>query len=403
MFFLDKLNKSYLIYVLVSIKIDMVEVVLTQLGIVCALGEGASKILDNVRTDPLCGMKTCKYDNIETVFGTIEDLADSSEDIRANLIIKKALDQLDIDRIKSKYRPERIGVVLGLTNTGVGEAQAGINQFLDSGSYPKNFNFNWLNLYTPTEYLKKTLDIRGPSYTISTACSSSAKAFSSSRSLIQKGVCDCMIVGGVDSWCSFAISGFHSLEALSKYQTIPMSKNRSGINLGEGACLFVMEKEDNCQSGIKLKGVGQSSDAWHITSPDPEGKGAIQCMNEALNDSGLEIDDIDYINLHGTGTAQNDSMEAKAVKSIFKDKNVLCSSTKPLTGHTLGASGALEVGLATIMLENNCLFPHVYDGQYDPDIERLNLVDSFCKKDIKNIMSNSYGFAGSNVSVIIGK
>ena len=180
-----------------------------------------------------------------------------------------------------------------------------------------------------------------------------------------------------------------------------MSANRDGLNLGEGACLFVMERDED-GDGIKLKGVGESSDAYHIASPDPEGIGAQLAMSEALKDSRLCCDDIDYINLHGTGTLHNDAMESLAISRVFKGR-VLCSSTKPVTGHVLGTSGAMELGLCYIMLKHNCLFPHIYDGMYDDNIVRLELVDSFCDKKLTNVMSNSFGFAGSNASVIIGK
>ncbi len=375
---------------------------LTQLGIVCALGNGEDEILKNVVESPLIGMKKRSYGNIDTVFGTVSGIEESGE-IRANLLLKEVCLQLDISKIKSRYSSSRIGIVLGLTNTGVGEAQEGILELLSSGKLPEGFDFSWLNLNTPTEYLKNLLGLEGPCYTVSTACSSSSKVFLCARSMIESSLCDCVIVGGVDAFCSFALCGFRSLEALSKKQTNPMSKNRDGINLGEGACLFVMEADrTKACSSIKLKGVGESSDAYHITSPDPEGVGAYLAMSQALEDSGLSSKDIDYINLHGTGTIHNDSMEALAISKLF-NKDLPCSSTKPMSGHTLGASGAVELGFSYIMLKNNCLFPHIYDGIFDENIVKLNLVESFCKKEITNIMSNSFGFAGSNASVIIGK
>ncbi len=372
------------------------KIVLTNMALICALGESNEKIVANATQNPLKGM--VKLTNFapdkETIFGQVSSELPQA-DIRANALILKALETLKVP----DYPADRIGVVLGSSNTGIEEAQNNINEWLEVGKAPKAFSFDQLKLGTPALFLKNKLGIQGPAFTISTACSSSAKAFVSARRLIENDICDCVIVGGVDSKCTFAINGFEALEALSHTQTNPMSQNRQGINLGEGVALFVMEKD---KDGIELKGVGETSDAYHLTAPDPTGAGAIEAMTLALKQAHLTPTDIDYINLHGTGTGHNDAMEASAVWQVFKDAPY-CSSTKPMTGHTLGASGAIELALCYLMLQNDVIFPHVFDGQKDEALKPIKVALKPEKKTIKNILSNSFAFGGSNVSVIIGK
>ena len=236
-------------------------------------------------------------------------------------------------------------------------------------------------------------------FTVSTACSSSLKVFESARKLIENGCCDAVLVGGVDARCDFALNGFNALSALSKKHTNPMSKNRDGINLGEGAALFIMER--GC-CGIKLLGIGESSDAYHLTSPDPSGSGAIASMKTALTDAGLNPGDIDFINMHGTGTVANDAMESLAINTVFGE-NVLCASTKPLTGHTLGAAGAISMGLAWLMLKYDFVIPHVFDGEYAPDCAKIKLAQIGDNKEINRVLCNAFAFGGSNASLIMGK
>ena len=208
-----------------------------------------------------------------------------------------------------------------------------------------------------------------------------------------------MIVGGVDARCDFALNGFNALGALSKTHTNPMSENRNGINLGEGAALFVMEK--GC-CGIRLLGIGESSDAYHLTSPDPTGAGAIDSMTKALIDAHLGPQDIDFINMHGTGTTANDAMESLAINKVFGD-NILCASTKPLTGHTLGAAGAVSMGLSWLMLKYSFIIPHVYDGKFASDCAKIRLAQIGDNKEINRVLCNAFAFGGSNASLIMGK
>lgn len=210
-----------------------------------------------------------------------------------------------------------------------------------------------------------------------------------------------MLVGGVDTLCKTTINGFASLESTSQEISNPMSRNRNGINIGEGAALFLMSKQT---SDIALLGIGESSDAYHVSAPQPEGLGAEAAMLAALKDANLIAKDINYLNLHATATIKNDEMESKAVSRVFPDR-VACSGTKPLTGHTLGAAGANELAFCWIALQHNQLPPHIWDGEADVNLATLNLTrvgDQFRQPSARICMSNSFAFGGSNVSLIIG-
>jgi 3-oxoacyl-[acyl-carrier-protein] synthase-1 len=253
------------------------------------------------------------------------------------------------------------------------------------------------------DFVAQYLGLSGPAYTLSTACSSSANAALSARRLLLAGLADAVVFGGVDSLCEMTLQGFDSLEAQSAENNKPMSVERDGINIGEAAAIFLMSSEP---TGPVLIGGCGSSDAHHISAPQPDGDGAYAAMAGALADAGLSPDQIDYINLHGTATQQNDSMESKAISRLFP-KQIPCSSTKSLTGHTLGAAGALELGFCWLLLQANAhvrLPPALYRNDIDPELAPLSLAD---EKPVHNLpdycLSNSFAFGGSNVSLIIGR
>ncbi|MGZ4960458.1 MAG: beta-ketoacyl synthase N-terminal-like domain-containing protein, partial [Methylomonas sp.] len=247
-------------------------------------------------------------------------------------------------------------------------------------------------------------DIQGPAYTISTTCSSSANALASARRLLRLGVCDAVVVGGADALCGTTLQGFSSLAAVSSTHCNPFSKNRDGTIIGEGAALFLMSKRP---SPIALLGVGASSDAYHISAPRPDGSGAFLAMQAALQDAGLPPEEINYINLHGTATPQNDAMESRAVGRLFGG-NTPCGSSKPVTGHCLGAAGAIEAGLCWLLLSElnleKQLPPHLWDGEADPELEPLDFVPlaNDGPNSLQYCLSNSFSFGGNNVSLLIG-
>ena len=375
--------------------------ILSALGVINNLGDSKRSVFDDavsgnqdkLRENPLF---SGKYTGNVTV--ELPRIEDEKYNFRTNQLLLHCFYQIESEwiRISSEYSLSRIGVIIGSNNTGMETALDKVDKV------PlEKFRNEWLEAGAPADFLKEVSKASGPGYGISAACSSSAKAFAAARNFIEKDVCDAVLVGGTDDLFSPTIRGFGALGAYSKGKTNPFSQNRDGINIGEGAALFIMEKKGD---GVKLIGVGESSDAYHITSPDPEGRGAILSMRRALEDAKLKSDQIDYINLHGTGTFQNDLMETKAVNEVFPDKHVLCASTKSLTGHLLGAAGAVESAFCWLMLSDynsdHQLIPHIYDGV---DMENpLNFAKKGTSKPIKYCLSNSFAFGGSNASVILG-
>ena len=259
-------------------------------------------------------------------------------------------------------------------------------------------------LGNPALFLKNHLKLSGFYATISTACSSGLKAFSTARDLLENKIYDAVIVACTDRLAKVPIYGFNSLEVLSNKPSIPFSKNRAGMNMGEASAVFIVENDDN-KKGIKIMGIGESSDIYHSTTPDPEGKEAIIAIQKALKESDICPNDIDYINAHGTGTVANDIMEANVINKIFSDK-VPVSSTKQMTGHCLGAAAGIETALCCKLLDSfdGRLYPHIYDGEYDNELPKINLVQKGKKYSKCNIcMCNSFGFGGANAIMIMGK
>ena len=377
------------------------EYVLKNLGFVCALGANHKDIIKNARAGNVAAMfsENITIDGTRVPFGTAPIA--KTHKLRMYDLIDCALNQIsgDLDLLKQNYALSRVGIVIGSSNTGVHEAQKSIEKsFADNTSIDKSV-IKDLELGMPAKYIHDKTGFSGPCLVVSTACSSSLKVFQSARQLLDNDICDAVLVGGVDGRCDFALNGFNALGALSKTHTEPMSENRNGINLGEGAAIFILEKVGN---GIKLLGIGESSDAYHLTSPDPSGAGAMDSMRFALKDAKLKSDDIDFINMHGTGTVANDAMESLAINTVFGE-NVLCASTKPLTGHTLGAAGAISMGLSWLMIQHCFVIPHVFDGKYASDCAKIKLAQIGETKEINRVLCNAFAFGGSNTSLIMGK
>ncbi|OAH97459.1 beta-ketoacyl-ACP synthase [Methylomonas methanica] len=327
-------------------------------------------------------------------------------DCRNNCLLLSALRQIEASVCKAitRYGAERVGIVVGTSTSGIAEGEAAVQVFRETGSMPTHYHYKQQELGGAAEFLAAYLAIRGPAYTVSTTCSSSANALASARRLLRLGVCDAVLVGGADSLCRTTLEGFFALGALSKTTCNPFSKNRDGTMIGEGAALFLMTR---APGEIALLGVGASADAYHISAPRPDGSCAHLAMQAALDDARLKPEQIDYINLHGTATWQNDAMENRAVGQLF-GSDTFCSSSKPSTGHCLGAAGALEAGLCWLLLsdlhQESRLPPHLWDGEPDPDMVRLNLVglENQSLKPLQYCLSNSFSFGGNNVSLLIG-
>jgi 3-oxoacyl-[acyl-carrier-protein] synthase I len=329
-------------------------------------------------------------------------------DCRNNRLTLAALSEIEDEIIKMAERlgPHRVAVVMGTSTSGIADGEVAVAQRITSGKWPSEFHTSCQEIGNLAAFVADYLELEGPAYTISTACSSSAKVFASAQRLIEAGLCDAAVVGGVDTLCRMTLGGFDSLQALSHDYCNPFSRNRDGINIGEGAAVFLMT---SATSEVSLLGVGESSDAYHVSSPHPNGDGAALAMVRALDASHLKPDQIDYINLHGTATELSDAMEARAVSRVFGGRT-LCSSTKSMTGHMLGAAGANEVAFLWLMLEpnfaNGTVPPHVWDGEVDPAIPQLNLATMQSR--IRHaphaaVLSNSFAFGGSNAAVVLGR
>lgn len=309
-----------------------------------------------------------------------------------------------VEAAVAKHGSHRVGVVMASSTAGVAQAEAAFRHRSRHGALPATFHLVQLEYGGLAEFVQELSGATGPCYAISTACSSGAKVLAAARRLLDLGVCDTVIAGASDSLCQLTANGFHSLQALSKGIPNPMSSNRDGLALGEAAVLFLVS---NGMEGIQLLGVGESSDAHHISSPSPDGSGAHRAMSDCLADSHLRASEVAYLGLHGTGTPQNDAMEAAAVNRLFGDR-LRCSSLKPLLGHTLGAAGAVNAAACWLILKNRTgdelqLPPHVYDGQFDPDLDPVSLVAPGELARVTGkaaVMSNAFGFGGSNCSLV---
>ncbi|MCR5261977.1 MAG: hypothetical protein K6C94_09095 [Candidatus Gastranaerophilales bacterium] len=321
----------------------------------------------------------------------LETVENENFNLRCNRLLQKnvKLLQKNIDSLFEKYQRDRVAVVAATTNSGVEE-------------FEKSDNQRHSELGNPALFLMRLLNLTGFYTTVSTACSSGIKAFSTARDLLRNNICDAVIVACVDTLAKVPIFGFESLEVLSANPSSPFGKDREGMNMGEASAVFIVEKDG---IGIDVMGIGESSDIYHSTTPDPEAEAAIKAINEALQEANLNPCDIDYINAHGTGTVANDIMEAKAIFQIFKN-TVPVSSTKSLTGHCLGAAAGIETALCCKLLDNfdGRLYPHIFNGVYDETLFPIRLVQKDEKYDkCKICMCNSFGFGGTNAIMILGK
>ena len=299
-----------------------------------------------------------------------------------------------------KVGADRVGVVVGTSTSGVGEGGEAFAFRREHGTWPNGFRFSSQELGDVAAHVAERTGARGPAYGISTACTSGAKALASAARLIQAGLCDVAIAGGIDALCTLTLDGFASLESLSDVVCNPFSANRRGINIGEGGALFILSAQP---SPIRLAGWGESADAYHISAPDPEGRGAEAAMLQALGRATCQPNDIGYLNLHGTATKLNDMMEARAISRVF-GADLPCSSTKPMTGHMLGAAGACEAAFTMMALQDGRLPAHVWDGQWEEAMPPIRLVAANGEaSDARRAMSCSYAFGGNNIALILEK
>lgn len=345
---------------------------------------------------------------VEIPQSTLPQVKDAYYDNHVNRLSEVVLAQIETSVCEAvkEYGADRIGVFIGSSDNGSEASLAGLDSFQKTGAYPENYELKMQQADFAAEYIAKRFGLTGPIFTHSSACASSASAFASARNWLEAGFCDAAIVGGVDIATETVVLGFDSLEAVSLSPTIPFSKNRTGLTIGDGAAYFLISQKPG-QAKFKVVGIGESADADHVTAPRADGEGAVQAIDKALKDAGISAADIDYINLHGTGTKLNDAMESVAVNRVFGN-DTPASSTKGLTGHTLGAAGALEAAFCCLTLSDenaeHVLPMHFFDGERDPALPQIRLVKTGeTVERLQTCMSNSFGFGGCNVSLILSR
>ena len=354
---------------------------ITKYEAICNLGSNIDEIFENAL---LCKVLPHRIEE------DLPKINDEAFDLRCNRMLLHICNLLnpDLNALVKKYGKGNIGVVIATSNSGIDE-------------YELDRKPEYLKMSNPAEFLQKHLGLENIALSVSTACSSGIKVFSTAKRLLDNGVCKAVIAGGVDSLSKLPVAGFKALEVLCDDLTNPFSKNRHGMNIGEAGALFLLEQD---KEGARIMGIGETSDAYNAATPDPQAKEAVRAILMALEEAGAEPADIGYINLHGTGTIANDLMEAAAVNRIF-GPNIPASATKPLTGHCLGASASIETALCLKVLETGRLLPHLYDGMYDDKLPAIKLVDPKDKNiyNISKCMCNSFGFGGTNAVMVIGK
>ncbi len=341
------------------------------------------------------GMSSCVEQKWENEIHTNNDIFP--------FFVFKTLNQR-VSQLKKQYGCSRIGIVTGTSTAGIYNLENALLYLYKFGLLPEDFRYSDSEMTSIANILKVLFGVTGPSYNISTACTSGIKAIASAGSLLDTGICDAVITGGIDTLCKLTVQGFDSLDLISGDIANPLSANRDGINIAEGAAVCILTREEG---GIHIKGIGESCDAYHVSSPHPDGEGTAAAMNMALKKAGLSKGDISYIQLHGTGTRFNDVSEAKAIHSLF-GSTTPCSSVKPLVGHTLGTSGSLGALLCALLLEQQqtVLPPHIWDGQKDSSIPDINVISKplFLDSQAKpNFMVNNLAFGGNNCSIIVGR
>ncbi len=387
---------------------------LQHLGLVCALGRGVSTVRNALlNSDGPGGLTPSdRYSpgrelHLGEVTGPLPDLGHVAPEfrVRNNALALTALSEMRpaVDAAIARFGPKRVAIVVGTSTSGLPEGEAARRQWVHTRTWPEGYSYAKQELGNVAGYLAAELGVTGVSHVISTACSSGAKALASGARLLRAGLADAVVAGGCDALGAFTVAGFSALESVSAARCNPLSLNRRGINLGEGAALFLMSRDEG---PVRLAGWGESSDAHHMSAPDPSGRGAMQAMHLALQRAGISPQELDYVNLHGTATHHNDAMESLAVAEVL-GAQVAVSSTKPLTGHTLAAAGAIEAAFAWLTLVDNpsgALPPHWWDGQVDPALPALKVVAAGEQlgRAPRYVLSNSFAFGGSNATLLLG-
>ena len=379
-------------------------------GMVSSLGNNLDEIAQNLQANTAPGLVPDRDGWLQQgecwvgcVTGELPEMPSemAQYNSRNNRLLLAALAQIrpQVDEVIARFGNERVAVILGTSTSGLDEGDRMVSGS-QSGNPPAAYRYGQQELGDPSRFLSDYLQLFGPALTISTACSSSARAIITGKRLIESGMVDAAIVGGADSLSRMPVNGFNSLESLSNTRCKPFSAERNGITIGEAGALILLTQQPG---KVQLLGVGESSDAWHMSAPHPEGEGAIRAIEMALREAKLTAQDIGYINMHGTATRLNDEIEAKVVNQLFGE-SVPCSSTKHLTGHTLGAAGACEAVLCYLLLSQALPLPaqDFTDAHQDLTLAPCGLLGAPQPFSKPIMLSNSFAFGGNNASLIFG-
>ena len=381
------------------------------------IGLGLDQTLKSL-VEQRSGLKICEFEtvNLDTHIGEVAGVdaerlpADLQRFVcRNNRLAELALRQdgffQAVQQAASRWGRKRTGVFIGTSTAGILQTELAYRERdLLTGALPANFDYGAThNSFSVADFLRRRLQLEGPAVVVSCACASSAKVFGSARRMIEADLIDAAVVGGVDSLCLTTLYGFHSLQLCSTGPCRPFDIARDGISIGEAAAFALLERVPDMlnSDAVLLLGIGESSDAYHMSAPHPEGRGARRAMQAALSAAGLEPGAIDYINLHGTGTPSNDRSESQAITSVF-GPTTPCSSTKGATGHTLGAAGALEAVISALALQHALIPGGAQTAHVDPTLT-AHYVRENRRTPVARVLSNSFGFGGTNCTLILGR
>jgi 3-oxoacyl-[acyl-carrier-protein] synthase-1 len=374
-----------------------------------ALGRGTAAMLEALRRGK-SGLKPNDFDRAEVRawIGRVAGLEDervagalAAFDCRNNRLAQLGLAQDGfaeaVARARGRYGAGRVAVLLGTSTSGILQTELAYRSRDPQGALPRDFDYrHGQNLFSVTDFVRRSLGLEGPATTISTACSSSAKVFAGAARYIEAGVADAAVVGGVDSLCLATLHGFASLQLVSDEPCRPFDAARKGMSIGEAAGYALLEPD--AASPVKFSGYGESSDAHHMSTPQPEGEGALGAMRQALERAALEPSAVDYINAHGTATPANDRAEDRALVRLFGNK-VPVSSTKGWTGHTLGAAGIVEAIVCFLALEHGLVPATLNSSRVEPALESQIVLENRAAR-LRHVLTNSFGFGGSNCSLV---
>lgn len=397
----------------------MTPIILSAYTLVTANGRGVGPILQALRARQ-SGLKPCDFEDValKTYIGRVAGLEDFSLDqdierfdCRNNRLAWLGLQQdgfmVAVAEAKKRYGAHRLAVVMGTSTSGILETEhAYRTRNPQTDELPKDYAPRYQythNMFSLGYFVRTYLGLQGPALVISTACSSSAKVFATAARLMQAGLCDAAIVGGVDSLCLTTLYGFSALQLLSSDPCRPCDEDRDGLSLGEAAGYALLETSERASTrgAVALLGYGESTDGYHMSHPHPEGAGAVRAIRASLDRAGIRPEAVEYVNLHGTATIANDAVEDKAIDSVFGARPA-CSSTKGWTGHTLGAAGITEAIISALCLSHGFIPGTLNCKRVDPSLKSRILRENQSGS-ISCVVSNIFGFGGNNCNLVFGR